>query len=271
MRSTLRPARTRSMCCAASTCATARPMPEWPPVIVIAVMAVPPGFWFLPLLMTGADAGPPSLRSERPACRADTACSTGRVAGSEDEDPMAPGRRGRGRLSAFTARADPRTRPRQDHRPGGVSAKDKLSAAGDYPERTERGSTGDMIDRPGFADFRRRRRELLRPADIGLLEGVRRHTPGLQRDEVAQLANISTDYYARLEQCRGANPSESFVASLARVHGDDSGPFGQTHGRSHRAVPDRGARLLWCTYTKSYGVRAPSQGRPSVQTTAHTR
>jgi transcriptional regulator with XRE-family HTH domain len=74
-----------------------------------------------------------------------------------------------------------------------------------------------VIDRPGLADFLRRRRELLRPADIGLLEGVRRRTPGLRRDEVAQLASISTDYYARLEQCRGANPSEAIVASLARA------------------------------------------------------
>ncbi|NGO47059.1 helix-turn-helix domain-containing protein [Streptomyces sp. YC419] len=73
------------------------------------------------------------------------------------------------------------------------------------------------MDRLGFADFLRRRRELLRPADIGLPEGVRRRTPGLRRDEVAQLANISTDYYARLEQRRGANPSETIVASLARA------------------------------------------------------
>ncbi|MFD6287504.1 helix-turn-helix transcriptional regulator [Streptomyces sp. NPDC060205] len=74
-----------------------------------------------------------------------------------------------------------------------------------------------MIDRSGLADFLRRRRELLRPADLGLLDGVRRRTPGLRRDEVARLANISTDYYARLEQCRGANPSETIVASLARA------------------------------------------------------
>ncbi|WP_433870180.1 helix-turn-helix transcriptional regulator [Saccharopolyspora sp. CA-218241] len=74
-----------------------------------------------------------------------------------------------------------------------------------------------MIDRPGLADFLRRRRELLRPADVGLPEGVRRRTPGLRRDEVAQLASISTDYYARLEQSRGANPSEAIVASLARA------------------------------------------------------
>jgi transcriptional regulator with XRE-family HTH domain len=74
-----------------------------------------------------------------------------------------------------------------------------------------------MTDRAGLADFLRRRRELLRPADVGLPDGVRRRTPGLRRDEVAQLAGMSSDYYARLEQCRGANPSEPIVASLARA------------------------------------------------------
>jgi transcriptional regulator with XRE-family HTH domain len=75
----------------------------------------------------------------------------------------------------------------------------------------------DVIDRAGLADFLRRRRELLRPADVGLPDGVRRRTPGLRRDEVAQLAGMSSDYYARLEQCRGANPSEPIVAALARA------------------------------------------------------
>jgi len=74
-----------------------------------------------------------------------------------------------------------------------------------------------VIDRAGLADFLRRRRELLRPADVGLPEGVRRRTPGLRRDEVAQLAGMSGDYHGRLEQCRGANPSESIVAALARA------------------------------------------------------
>ncbi|PZG23175.1 helix-turn-helix transcriptional regulator [Nonomuraea aridisoli] len=74
-----------------------------------------------------------------------------------------------------------------------------------------------MIDRAGLADFLRRRRELLRPSDVGLPDGVRRRTPGLRRDEVAQLAGMSTDYYARLEQCRGAHPSEPIVAALARA------------------------------------------------------
>lgn len=75
----------------------------------------------------------------------------------------------------------------------------------------------DVIDRAGLADFLRRRRELLRPADVGLPDGVRRRTPGLRRDEVAALAGMSSDYYARLEQRRGANPSEPIVAALARA------------------------------------------------------
>ena len=74
-----------------------------------------------------------------------------------------------------------------------------------------------MVDRAGLADFLRRRRELLRPADVGLPAGLRRRTPGLRRDEVAQLAGMSTDYYSRLEQGRGSLPSASILAAIARA------------------------------------------------------
>jgi transcriptional regulator with XRE-family HTH domain len=74
-----------------------------------------------------------------------------------------------------------------------------------------------MIDRAGLADFLRRRRELLRPSDVGMPHGARRRTPGLRREEVAQLAGMSSDYYSRLEQRRGPNPSRSIVAALARA------------------------------------------------------
>ncbi len=74
-----------------------------------------------------------------------------------------------------------------------------------------------MIDRPGLADFLRRRREKLHPADVGLPEGLRRRTPGLRREEVAQLAGVSSDHYSRLEQARGSSPSESVVVALARA------------------------------------------------------
>ena len=73
------------------------------------------------------------------------------------------------------------------------------------------------MDRVALADFLRRRRDALRPADVGLPAGARRRTSGLRREEVATLAVMSTDYYTRLEQQRGPQPSEQMLASLARA------------------------------------------------------
>jgi transcriptional regulator with XRE-family HTH domain len=73
------------------------------------------------------------------------------------------------------------------------------------------------MDRDGLADFLRRRRERLQPAEVGLPSGARRRTPGLRRDEVAALATMSTDYYTRLEQARGPHPSVPILQSLARA------------------------------------------------------
>lgn len=73
------------------------------------------------------------------------------------------------------------------------------------------------MDRAALADFLRRRREALQPEDVALPAGVRRRTRGLRREEVASLAVISTDYYTRLEQRRGPQPSEQTLASLARA------------------------------------------------------
>jgi transcriptional regulator with XRE-family HTH domain len=73
------------------------------------------------------------------------------------------------------------------------------------------------MDRDGLADFLRRRREALQPDDVGLPQGRRRRTAGLRREEVAALAHMSTDFYARLEQRRGARPSEQTVGAIARA------------------------------------------------------
>jgi len=51
-----------------------------------------------------------------------------------------------------------------------------------------------------LADFLRTRRAKLSPAEVGLPAGMRRRTPGLRREEVAQLAAIGTTWYTRLEQ-----------------------------------------------------------------------
>ncbi len=76
--------------------------------------------------------------------------------------------------------------------------------------------------RTELAAFLRSRRERLRPADVGLPEGGvpgagRRRTPGLRRQEVAQLAGMSIDYYIRLEQGRGPQPSRQVLAALTRA------------------------------------------------------
>ncbi|MFE9423215.1 helix-turn-helix transcriptional regulator [Kitasatospora sp. NPDC006697] len=74
-----------------------------------------------------------------------------------------------------------------------------------------------MTDRTELADFLCRCRARLVPADVGLQPGARRRTPGLRREEVAQLAGLSMDYYARLEQGRGPQPSPQLLVSLARA------------------------------------------------------
>jgi len=72
------------------------------------------------------------------------------------------------------------------------------------------------VDRPQLADFLRRHREALSPADVGLPDGARRRTPGLRREEVASLVGMSADYLTRLEQQRGPQPSEQMLTALAR-------------------------------------------------------
>ena len=59
------------------------------------------------------------------------------------------------------------------------------------------------------------RRERLTPQDVGLPPGTRRRTSGLRREEVAQLANVSTTYYTFLEQGRPVRPSGQVLDALA--------------------------------------------------------
>lgn len=83
-------------------------------------------------------------------------------------------------------------------------------------DSTQRSSSGGF-NRDALAAFLRAHRARRRPADVGLPEGGRRRTPGLRRQEVAQLAGMSVEYYIRLEQARGPHPSRQILASLARA------------------------------------------------------
>lgn len=88
------------------------------------------------------------------------------------------------------------------------------------PRNDGTGNTGSAhpghMDRDALAEFLVRHREVLRPEDVGLYPGARRRVAGLRREEVAQLAAMSTDYYTRLEQRRGPQPSPQMLDALAR-------------------------------------------------------
>jgi transcriptional regulator with XRE-family HTH domain len=73
------------------------------------------------------------------------------------------------------------------------------------------------MEREQLADFLRRRREAIRPAEVGIAEGPRRRTAGLRREEVAMLAGMSVDYVVRLEQGRSSQPSPQLLGALARA------------------------------------------------------
>ncbi len=71
--------------------------------------------------------------------------------------------------------------------------------------------------RSELGDFLRSRREKLNPGAMGLANRRRRRTPGLRREEVAELAGIGVDWYIRLEQGRNVSPSVTTVDALARA------------------------------------------------------
>jgi transcriptional regulator with XRE-family HTH domain len=68
-----------------------------------------------------------------------------------------------------------------------------------------------------FGEFLRTRRSRVEPSDVGLPAGTRRRVPGLRREELAQLAGMSPDYYTRLEQGRHPTASSAVLDALARA------------------------------------------------------
>jgi transcriptional regulator with XRE-family HTH domain len=71
--------------------------------------------------------------------------------------------------------------------------------------------------REELADFLRRRRASIQPEDVGLPGGGRRRTPGLRREEVAQLAGVGTTWYTWLEQGRDVRASMEVFEAIARA------------------------------------------------------
>jgi transcriptional regulator with XRE-family HTH domain len=76
-------------------------------------------------------------------------------------------------------------------------------------------STERDINRVRLAEFVRNRRERLQPRDLGLPNAKRRRTPGLRREDVAELAGISATYYTWIEQARDLRLSRDVIGDLA--------------------------------------------------------
>ncbi|MDQ0777306.1 transcriptional regulator with XRE-family HTH domain [Streptomyces aurantiacus] len=71
--------------------------------------------------------------------------------------------------------------------------------------------------RPELAAFLRSRRARVTPADVGMPPGLRRRTPGLRREEVAQLSGVGVTWYTWLEQGRPINASSQVLDAVART------------------------------------------------------
>ncbi|WP_020499881.1 helix-turn-helix transcriptional regulator [Sciscionella marina] len=106
---------------------------------------------------------------------------------------------------------------------------------------------GSVVTNRELADFLRRARAVVDPSRAGLPpDGRVRRVPGLRREEVARLAGVSADYYARLEQGRPITPSPAVVEAIGRAleldaagraHLDDLiGPSSATTRRQSRGV-----------------------------------
>ncbi|HET6953076.1 MAG TPA: helix-turn-helix transcriptional regulator [Acidimicrobiales bacterium] len=144
---------------------------------------------------------------------------------------------------------------------------DARPPAGDLPagEATTR--------RAELAAFLRSRRERLTPGDVGLAPGVRRRTPGLRREEVAQLAGVGVTWYTWLEQGRPINVSDQVLEAVARTLRLDGAERAHLHhlaGVPGRDAPDGGpdlapevqvildglGRLPACVYNGRYDLLA---------------
>ncbi|TDP91853.1 helix-turn-helix transcriptional regulator [Labedaea rhizosphaerae] len=107
-----------------------------------------------------------------------------------------------------------------------------------------------MSTRADLTEFLRTRRARMRPEDVGLPPfGGRRRVPGLRREELAQLAGVSVDYYVRLEQGRTNNVSREVLDAVARAL---------------RLDPTEREHLHRLAHPQRTPVR-PQQVRPAVQ------
>jgi transcriptional regulator with XRE-family HTH domain len=98
-----------------------------------------------------------------------------------------------------------------------------------------------MNQKDEVGDFLRTRRDRITPQQAGIIGGGRRRVPGLRREEVAMLAGVSVEYYARMERGDLRGVSDEVLDSLARtLHlAEASGPLPARRRRKNPEQPFR--------------------------------
>lgn len=121
-----------------------------------------------------------------------------------------------------------------------------------------------------LGDFLRRARSRRDPQQAGLIPDTRvRRVPGLRREEVALLAGVSSDYYARLEQGRNIVPSPAVIDAIARALDLDAAGRSHLHslidrdgtGRQTRRPAGQRARSSLRQFVESLEIPAMVLGR----------
>jgi len=92
------------------------------------------------------------------------------------------------------------------------------------------------VRRTELAAFLRSRRERISPEQVGLPPGGRRRTPGLRREEVAQLAGVGVTWYTWMEQGRDIHASEQVLAAIANTLALD--PYERAHLHTLAGQPE---------------------------------
>ena len=130
--------------------------------------------------------------------------------------------------------------------------------------------------RAELAAFLRSRRERISPEQVGLPPGARRRTPGLRREEVAQLAGVGVTWYTWLEQGRQINASAQVLGAVARTLRLDQAerrapvPAGRRR-RTRPARPGHGERAASrCRRTSSGIMDAWCRSRPRAERAVST-
>jgi len=94
-----------------------------------------------------------------------------------------------------------------------------------------------MDHRAEVAEFLRTRRDRITPERAGILGGSRRRVPGLRREEVALLAGVSVEYYARMERGDLTGVSPEVLDSLAEALQLDEAETDHLHDLAKAAGP----------------------------------